>query len=92
MQDYPTGFTALFDAMISANRSQQLLTLLQDGHFLDSQTASEHGHLCCAMFNAQIHDNVTHVIMSRLVIHHDAFCLAERDLLLGARCLMHLTL
>lgn len=41
MEDYPTGFIALFDAMISANRSQQLLSLLQDGHFLDSQTASK---------------------------------------------------
>ena len=52
MEDYPTGFTALFDAMISANRSQQLLTLLQDGHFLDSQTASTPSLPCIMLCNA----------------------------------------
>ena len=41
MQDYSTGFVAIFDVLISANRSQQILTMLQDGHYLDDQTASK---------------------------------------------------
>ncbi|KAL0041497.1 hypothetical protein WJX79_005389 [Trebouxia sp. C0005] len=40
MQDYSTGFVAIFDVLISTNRSQQILTMLQDGHYLDDQTAS----------------------------------------------------
>ena len=94
MQDYPTGFTALFDAMISANRSQQLLTLLQDGHFLDSQTASEHDNnpavfcdvdfmMCrCAV------DNLTCAMRDGLE-HCDAFHFAARCLLHDDRRLMH---
>lgn len=41
MQDYSTGFVAIFDVLISANRSQQILTMLQDSHYLDDQTASK---------------------------------------------------
>ncbi len=41
MQDYSTGFVAIFDVLILANRSRQILTMLQDGHYLDDQTASK---------------------------------------------------
>lgn len=40
LQDYSTGFAAIFDVLISANRSQEILLMLQDGHYIDEQTAS----------------------------------------------------
>ena len=46
MQDYSTGFVAIFDVLISANRSHQILTMLQDGHYLDDQTASKQLKTC----------------------------------------------
>ena len=41
LQDYSTGFAAIFDVLISSNRSQHILTMLQDGHYIDEQTASK---------------------------------------------------
>ena len=40
LQDYSTGFATIFDVLISANRSQDILVMLQDGHYIDEQTAS----------------------------------------------------
>lgn len=40
LQDYSTGFAAIFDVLISSNRSKEILTMLQDGHYIDEQTAS----------------------------------------------------
>lgn len=40
LQDYSTGFAAIFDVLVSANRSQDILVMLQDGHYIDEQTAS----------------------------------------------------
>lgn len=40
LQDYSTGFAAIFDVLISSNRSHHILTMLQDGHYIDEQTAS----------------------------------------------------
>ena len=41
LQDYSTGFAAIFDVLTSTNRSQEILTMLSDGHYLDDQTASK---------------------------------------------------
>lgn len=48
LQDYSTGFAAIFDVLISANRSQNTLIMLQDGHYIDEQTASTLTTKCSA--------------------------------------------
>ena len=48
LQDYSTGFAAIFDVLTSTNRSQEILTMLSDGHYLDDQTASKRLSLATA--------------------------------------------